>query len=189
MKINGEDINNEEALFGPVVIVRGDKKFGFWATPVGSFEEFDLLYPMPDVPVTGWNAKTGKKEADPKNPAYKEAIEKRQAARWGFLVLKSLEPSNLDLSDQGVSIDDPETWHKVEDALRYSEANPGGLPHFEYGQVMRLVDEANTLDAERMEANRESFLSEMGRSQVDGPTSPSGEASSSQSGQLVNAGE
>jgi hypothetical protein len=185
MKINGVQVDNQEAIFGPFVIVRGDKKFGIYASPVWSFDEFDELCPIPDPPMTGWNAKTGKKEADPRSAAYKEMIANYGRKKWGYLVLKSLEPSKLDLTEYGISLADPESWLKVEEAL----TGPAGLSFYEYEQVMKLVDEANSLDSEKLEVNRESFLLEVAQAATSSKSSHNGEPSSSQSGQLVNGGE
>jgi len=162
MKIDGKQFSNDNAIFGPVVIKRGKEEFAFFAQPVWDYVEFDAMCPRPTAPVTGWNPTTGKKEADPKSPVYREAVKKYGLQRWGYLVLKSLEPSKLDLSDMGVSIDDPESLVKVEEALTYNkETNPNGLGEYELLEIMRIVDEANCLDAEKLEENRQSFLERM----------------------------
>lgn len=159
MKINGKQFSNDNAIFGPVVIKRGDDEFAFFAQPVWNYIEFDAICPRPTAPVTGWNPSSGKKEADPKSPVYKEAMQKYGRQRWGYHILKSLEPSKLDLSEHGVNIDDPDSLVNVEEALQYNkEKNPNGLGEYEFLEVMRLVDEANCLDAEKLEENKQSFL-------------------------------
>lgn len=158
MKIKGQTLTSEDAICGPVVIVRGKKKFGFYASPVWDFDEFDMIYPVPEAPMTGWNAKTGKKEADPKSATYQGLMQAYSRAKWGWMVWKSLQPSEIEL--EGVSIEDPKSFEKVEELLKWSPTNTTGLSHFEYNAVMRLVDEANMLDDEKIDANRESFLAE-----------------------------
>lgn len=179
MKIDGQEVNNDDAIIGPVVIVRGEKKFGFYACPVWDFEEFNDLCPHPEPPVTSWNAKTGKQERDPKSPAYVQAVSDYGDKRWGYILLKSLEPSKLELP--GIDIEDPETWANVESALRKT------LSHFEFGQVIKLVEEANSIDAEAMERNKESFLAEAA-AKAARDLYPNGEPTSSQSGKPANAG-
>lgn len=186
MKIKGEQIT-DDAIFGPVVIMRSGKKFGIYARPVWNFEDFDAAYPMPEPPPTGFNAKTGKREADPNSAAYKGMIEAYGRARWGWMVWKSvLQPSEIEL--EGISIEDPQSFERVEGLLKHSPENPGGLSHFEFQAVMQLFNEANMLDDEKMEANRESFLAEAaaGLHVYDSPTV---DPSSTQSGQLANDGE
>ena len=189
MKIDGQEVKGDEAIYGPFVIERGGKKFGFFAKPIGDFAEFDRLCPAPEPPMTGWNPKTGKQEHDPKSPAFRQVMMEHSRKKWGWIVLKSLEPTNLDLSDHGISLEDPDSWGRVEEALRWSESNPDGLPHYEFAQVMELVDEANALSADRLEANRESFLLERARQQSAGQSFQNSEASSSKSGQHASDGE
>lgn len=167
MKINGEPVQRENVLFGPFVFQRGftvikndetgeetrlPKLHGIWAQPVWDLDEFDERFPRPTPkPEETVFTKDGQKP-DYEHPAYLERAQLHRKRRWGYMILKSLEPSNLQL-DQA-SLDDPESWHKVRDAL---------LSEFsihEFDQLMLLVDEANCLNAQKMEANRASFLSQ-----------------------------
>lgn len=189
MKIAGQTLANEEAIYGPVVIRRGEKLHGFYAQPVWSYDPFHAVYPQPEPPVSAFG-KSGKKQHDTKNPIYLEAMGKYGKAYWGYMALTSLKPSKLDFSDQGIEEDDPNTWHKVEDALRYdAETNPNGLSVYEFQQIMELINEANGMDPAKLETNLESFLLEAARQEDPGPSIPSGEAESTPSGERVNGGE
>jgi hypothetical protein len=164
MKIGGKELKNDAALFGPVVIIRGEEKFGIFARPVWSFDEFDKLCPMPEPPTTGWSAAAGRQVADYNSPKYKKMLEFYGKQKWGWLVMQSLAPSELELP--GVDPKDPGTWALVDDKLK----GESGLSHYEYEAVCRLIDEANSLDDAKMEANRESFLAERA---LQGMTDPS----------------
>lgn len=188
MKIAGQNFTNDDAVYGPVVIRRGDKLHGFYAQPVWSYAPFHAAYPKPEPPVSAFG-KGGKKKHDDKNPLYLEAMGKYGLAYWGFMALTSLKPSNLDFSDQGIDEDDPETWHKVEAAMRYdAETNPDGLSFYEFQQVMDLINEANGLDAAKLETNLESFLAEVARLEKPGEAIQNGEVENTPSGKLASDG-
>lgn len=171
MKIAGQELQKDKALFGPVLIRRGESLHAIYAQPVWSFVEFHKACPEPEPPVTAFAPKkpdgSGGKTRNVKDPKYLAALDEHAARQWGYLTLKSLEPSDLELD--GVSLDKPETWGNVEQALRYdADKNPNGLSHFEFAQVMRLVDEANMLDQAKIDENLESFF--RGQAQPEGPS-------------------
>lgn len=189
MKLNGQQFDNEDAIYGPVVIRRGKKLHGFYASPVWSYDLFHKLCPEPEPPVSAYG-QDGKKKHDVKNPIYLEALSRYGRQLWGFMVLTSLIPAKLDLSEHGVSIDDPNTWDKVEEALRHDEEkNPQGLSHYEFKQVMDLVDEANLLDPTKLESNLQSFLAEEVRQEEPGKNSLGSDQENSSFGELANGGE
>ena len=186
MKVNGQKLDNTKAIYGPEVIRRGKTLIGFYAQPVWSYDSFYELCPKPEPPPSAFS-REGKKH-DFKNPIYLENLERHGRQLWGYYILTSLEPSKLDLSEHGVNIDDPETWDKVEEALVHSKTNPDGLSHYEFKKVMNLVEEANMLDAEKLETNLESFLLGAARQEEPGDNFPIGEPESSLSGELVKDG-
>ena len=168
MRINGEEVQKDGVLFGPFVFQRGykieedpetkekkqvPKLHAVWAQPVWDLEEFDNEFPRPvPQPEKGEVVftKDGNKP-DFEHPSYKERAALHRKRRWGYMMLKSLEPSNIQFDS--VSLDDPETWDKVRDALLKE------FSFHEFNQVMLLVDEANCLDSVKMEENRSDFLS------------------------------
>ncbi len=160
MRVDGEELNNEDAVYGPFVIRRGDKLHGFYTRPVWTMDGFDEMVPEPE-PLPGETVftKNGKKP-DFDHPEFKARLAKYSRQRWGYFVLYSLEPSNVEFD--GVDIGDPESLDKVEEAIKAS------LGHYEYAGLMRLVDEANSIDKLKMEANRKSFLSQSRES--EGPS-------------------
>lgn len=154
MKINGQSTKTN-AIFPepgkPLTFRRGNGFIAFYAQPVWDLEEFDALMPPP-VNTKYRYTKDGK-ELDPNAPEYKEALAAYVTARWGYVVLKSLEPSKeLGVEWETVSLDDPTTWANVETELKEA------LGLYEFAKVMQLVDEANAIDSTKLEANAESFF-------------------------------
>lgn len=176
MKINGQS-TKANAIFPepgkPLTFRRGDGFIAFYAQPVWDLEEFDALMPPP-VNTKYRYTKNGK-ELDPNAPEYKEALANYVTARWGYVVLKSLEPSKeLGVEWENVSLDDPATWPNVEAELKEA------LGVYEFAKVMQLVDEANAIDSAKLEANAESFFQR--QSAEDGQkNSPEAEPQSLQS--------
>jgi len=152
MKIGGVAANKSKAIFPapdkPLTFRRGNDYLAFFAQPVWDFDEFSALCPLPEN--THYRFEKGGKVKDPDAPAYREALKDYARKRWGYLVLKSLEPSRIEWNT--VDPDDPETWGNVEHDLRSI------LSHYEVAALLHLVDEANALDAEKLEDNAKSFF-------------------------------
>lgn len=146
MKINGIEVNgpNEEIL----VLPRKDQQLVFRARSVPSFEEFDAMVNAPVAP--GVRTKDGfkKKENDPTYREQKDLYEKK---RWAYMILKSLEPSNIEWST--VSMDDSNTWLNWENELKEA-----GFSSVEVGRIQTLVLQANALDETKLEEARKNFL-------------------------------
>ena len=136
-------------MFGPLTFKRGDTFLTFYAQPVWNLDEFNQAVKRPVNEFVRFNSQ-GKKEADPDAPAYREELIEYGRKRWGYLVLKSLEPSNIEF--EKVSLSDPSTWPLVEQELKEN------LGIYEFAKVMSLVDEANALDEEKLEENAKSFF-------------------------------
>ncbi len=153
MKVDGEKFDNSKAIIGPHVIRRGDKLYGFYAEPIWSRDDFDARMPVPENSTEYGTVFTKEgKRPDPDSQQYKEILKAYNRAYWGWMILTSLAPSKIKFDD--VSIDDPGTWINVEKALRAQ------LGHYEASAVFVLVEEANSIDSEKLAANLESFLSE-----------------------------
>lgn len=179
MKVNGVEAKREDAVYGPVSFQRGIDEDGnpvyldFLAVPLWDRKEFDELCPAPTPPVKGYKP-DGSKTYDEEAPDHLAKKRARSAKWWGYLVLTSLAPSNIEW--ESVSIDDPDTWDKVEDEL----GPPNGiLSYYEFGKVMDLVNQANALDQAKLEANLQSFWqrragsAQQSNSQDGGPKSSS----------------
>lgn len=147
MKVNGVELTRE-VLFGPITFKRGDSFVAFYAQPVWDLDEFYLACPVPKNDFVRFEK--GGKVADPDHPAYREKLAQWHRKRWGYVTLKTLEPSNIEFDN--ISLDDPETWVNVEAELK------ANLGLYEFAQVSSLVDEANALDAEKLEENAKSFF-------------------------------
>lgn len=158
MKVNGVG-NDKKVLFGPVVFKRGDNKFwSFYAQPVWSMDEFNALCPAPVNRNYVFTA--AGKQLDDQAPAYLEELKDFYRRRWGFVMMKSLEPSSIQW--EKVNPSDPKTWGLVEEELR------GELSVYEFAKVAKLVDEANALDEDKLEENAKSFFQLAAAAGVDG---------------------
>lgn len=181
MKSKGKD-TRENAIFGPLSFKRKDDFITFFAQPVWDFKEFDELCPKPkNTAVSFMRNERGRaiKQVDPEAPEYKTALKGHDEQRWGYYVIKSLEPSFEpagDLEWERVDPKDPLTWGLVEQELRDS------LSHYEFVKVMALVDEANALDAAKLEENAETFFLREVEKEINAQ-----KAESSESIQLANA--
>lgn len=184
MRVNGKERKKKEVVFGPVTLQcgyddKGEPEFwDFLAVPVWDRDEFNQLCPEPMPPVRGYKPDGSKTyDTEGKTPAgvdYKRDIKLHGLRWWGYLILKSLEPSNIQWDM--VSLDDPETWSLVEDELR------ADLAHYEFGKVTDLVEEANAISLEKLEENRRTFwqrraLLAQQKNSPDGenPSTPDGE--------------
>lgn len=156
MKVKGQTVERKAAIFPdpdrPLTFKRGKMRLAFLAQPVWDFDEFEELVPMPVNKKMRFNKDApGGKEPDPNNPAHKDAMRLYGRKRWGYTILKTLEPSP-DLEWETCSLADPTTWDKAEAELAETLAN------YEFAKVMKLIDEANALDDEKLEANAEDFF-------------------------------
>lgn len=174
MKIAGVDpksLCNEYLL----VLPRGDSQIVFRAVGLRDMDECNALCPQPQPP--------GKRTRDgfvpnTNDPTYQQMMTEWNKKRFGYMLIKSLEPSEIEWDT--VSLSNPKTWTQWEDDLR-----GGGLTQIEINRVAALVLEANSLDDEKLSKARERFL--LGRENMQpesfGPVS--GQVST-QSGVLVN---
>ena len=171
MKIGGVDpstLPKEEIL----VIPRGEQEIVFRATGVPDYDEFNKLCPEPKAPgkltKDGW-------EPNENDPDYKSLMENYNTKRLAWLVVRSLEPSQIEWDT--VNESKPSTWTKWTDDLKEA-----GLSQVEVNRVMQLVFQANCLDEEKLKEARENFLlgQQQAQSESSGPSTgpestPSGE--------------
>jgi hypothetical protein len=170
MKIGGVDpseLSSEEIL----VLPRGDKEIIFRAIGVPDYEPFNKLCPEPKAPVVykpkeGW-------VPNEDEPGYQEMMKNYGQKRMSWLIITSLEPSNIEWDE--VNPDNPSTWNKWEEELKAA-----GLNHVECRRVQNLVFEANCLDEEKLVQARESFL--LGQQPV--PSEFSGQSTAPENTQL-----
>jgi len=148
LKVNGVE-NVKDITYGPLCFKRGDDFLAFIAAPIWSMEEFDKILPYPDNQNVYFDA-SGKKVKDYECSAWKATETEYWRKRWGYVILKTLEPSNMEID--GVSLSDPKTWGKVESILK-SE-----LTEYEFQRLATLVEEANALDQRKLDANAATFM-------------------------------
>jgi hypothetical protein len=95
--------------------------------------------------------KKGGKYQDTDDKEYIKALEIRGERRFSLMVLRSLEPSNIEW--EIVKLEDASTWPKWEQELQ-----DAGLSETECNRVVATVMAANSLDEEKIKEAREAFL-------------------------------
>lgn len=173
MKIAGVDpksLCNECVL----VLPRGDNQIVFRAIGLRDMDEFNKVCPQPQPP--------GKRTRDgfvpnTNDPTYQQVLTEWGKKRFGYMLVKSLEPTEIEWDT--VSLSDPRTWTHWEEDLRN-----GGLSQIEVNRVAALVLEANALDDEKLSKAREVFLHGQEANQQES-SGPATEQVSTQSGVLV----
>jgi len=147
MKIAGID---PKTLCNEVVLVlpRGEQQIVFRARGLPDLEEFNAVCPPPKPP--GKHTRDGW-VSNENDPTYQQVMEQWGKKRLGYIVIRSLEPSEIEWD--AVKRDDPRTWANWDQDLIH-----GGLSQIEANRVLGLVLEANALDEAKLAKARESFL-------------------------------
>ncbi len=146
MKIGNVEITgpHEELL----VLPHGDQEIVIRAKAVLDMDTFDKLCPEPKPPGKrtreGWIP-------NPDDTNYKTILDQYQNRRLGYMIIKSLEPSNIEWPT--VNINDPHTW-----ANYVLDMRAGGLSNIEINRIISCVMQANALDEKKLEEARRHFL-------------------------------
>lgn len=148
MKIGGNEIVNSVPEDWLVLPRPGGQDIVFHARGVPDMEEFDRLLPKPVAPVM---LVRGQKVDDVENVDYVTAVKSYGEKRFAYIVLKTLEPSNIEWDT--VDLGNPDTWTKWGDDLKNA-----GLNDIECNRIIQLVLNANALNEARMKEAREAFL-------------------------------
>ena len=82
---------------------------------------------------------------------YKRAVTVRNELRFAFMIIRSLEPSNIEWGE--VDLEKPSTWTKWDDELKKA-----GLSETDVNRVVGAVMIANSLDEDKIKEAREAFL-------------------------------
>lgn len=160
MKIGGVELKGPNKDY--LVIPRPDGDVVFWAETVRDFSEFTATCPLPSAP--GIRTKDGFKK-DVKDPTYREMMHKYEEARFAWLCVKSLTPSNIEWDK--VDVDRPMTcvgW--VQELL------DAGLSEVECNRIITLVTQVNSLDEAKLQEARELFA----RGQQEAASESSGQS-------------
>ena len=146
MKIGGTEVTEASGI---LVLPRsnGDPVV-FRAVPVSISEEFELKVPEPVAPMI---QKKDGKYSNTKDKDYVKAVDLRSERRFSLMLIRSLEPSNIEW--EKVKTDDPATW-----LLWEKELLDAGLSEVECNRVVAIVMEANSLDESKIKEARETFL-------------------------------
>lgn len=174
MKIGGVDpatLPTEVFL----VLPRGEQELVFRACAVKSMDVFETLCPLPAPP--GKMTRDGWVPTE-NDPTYTQVRAEWGQKRLGYMVMKSLEPSQIEWDT--VKEDDPRTWKNWSKDLIN-----GGLGDNECHRVLNLVLEANCLDETKLKKAREVFL--LGQESKAAFSGRQAELPNTQSGAPVNA--
>lgn len=146
MRIGGVPVTRCEEV---LVLPRTDgQDIVFRAEAVTDMDEFNALCPLPEIPK---RIVKGGVEQDPNAPAYKEQVQAWSQKRFDYIVIKSLEPSDIEWDK--VDIEKPSTYK-----LWQQEFQTAGLSENECKRVINAVLSANSLDERKLQEARESFL-------------------------------
>jgi len=145
MKIGGVQVKPALEI---LVLPRIDGDLVIKAKSVAIKDEFDVLCPVPTPPTV--LTKNGKK-SDLEDKSFLEQCSVRDSRQWDYMILRSLEPSNIEW--ERVDLDKPSTWSEWR-----RELVEAGLSEVEVNRVTMAVMSANSLDEEKIKAARESFL-------------------------------
>lgn len=146
MKIGGVEVTAPSKEFE--VFPRDQGDIVIWAQALSDTEEFEGLCPMPNPP--GRRTKHGW-EPNPEDETYKQQVIRRNEQQIAYIVIKSLEPSDIEWDN--VDINNPKTWLGWREELKEA-----GFTSVEINRIVNLVWAANGLDEEKIKAARESFL-------------------------------
>lgn len=176
MKIAGVSLDalHEEVL----VLTRGEQEIVIRARAVKDMDEFDRLCPEPKPP--GVRVKGGTFVPNLEDKNYKEAMERHGEQRLAYMVLMSLEATE-GLEWEVVKMGNSSTW--LEWRKELLDANFSAI---EVNRIISIVLAANSLDENKLEKARKSFLAGQGKAS-DTSSGPSTEPESSPSGQPVSA--
>lgn len=148
MKINGREIKGPNRV--TVVLPREDEEdIVLIAEAILDLSEVDKYIQAPKPPSA--MVKGGGVEYDYSDKGYLEQLNSYNLKKMAWIVLKSLEPSNIEWSE--VNIENPGTWLKYQDEMKAV-----GFSDIEINRVGNAVMQANALDEAKLEAARQSFL-------------------------------
>jgi hypothetical protein len=174
IKIDGQAVPtamNEDVL----VLPRGNSTVVIKARALLDLDSFNKVCPEPKPP--GRQTRDGF-VPNTNDDTYKKRLDQHHLQRIGYMVLHTLEPTNI--AWEMVLADNPKSWPKWEDELKES-----GFTNVECNLILGLVLDVNSLNEAKLKEARASFL----RGQVqeqNGSPSQSSEQSDSLSGKPAN---
>lgn len=146
MKIGGKEVT--QPVTEILVLPRGEDSIIIKARGLSDFDMFETLCPLAKPP--GKLVK-GQWIPDPDEPSYKEILAVRAAKKLAFMVIHSLEPSDIEWAR--VKPDNASTWLEWDKELKEA-----GFTQVEINRITQLVLEANCLSEDKLREAREVFL-------------------------------
>jgi hypothetical protein len=175
MKIRGKEVKgvSEEVL----VLPRLDGNIVFKAKAVTDMELFQKMCPLPKAPSM---LVAGGFQSNTADPNYLKMIQRHSELRMGYIMIKSLEPSEIEWDT--VVLDQPQSWLNWREDL-----SKAGFTEVEIERITVCVLQANCLDESKLARAREDFLAGQGMlAKFSGlPTEPA----NTPSGEPVNDSE
>lgn len=148
MKINGIEVSRPNRV--TLVLPREDgEDIVIIAQAVTDLDRLEELCPAPQPPVS--IGKGGEKVQNFADSGYKAQLFQNNLRRLAYLVLKSLEPSDIEW--ETVDMDDPGTWVGYVEELKAA-----GFSQVEINLIGKAAMQANALDEDKLEAARQVFL-------------------------------
>ena len=146
MKIAGREISAPKESV--LVIPRDDGDIVIKAQPILNLDEFDTLYPPPEIPIL--MKPGGVKISNPEQPEYLEKQTKWAELKTTWMQLKSLEPTKFEW--ETVDMQDPETWEN------YMSELSTVFSQVEVVRILQLVIEACGLSQDKIDEATAAFL-------------------------------
>lgn len=175
MKIGGVTVtSNEEVLVLPRALGE-DIVIKACAVDMDDFED---AHPKPEMPK---RIVRGGVEDHADSPAYRTAIEAWGERRFEYMILKSLEPSEIEW--ETVDIDKSKTWKNWT-----TELQAAGFASTECKRIINCILVANSLSESKLAEARDAFLRGQG-SELERSSGLDTEPQSTPSGQPANDGE
>lgn len=166
MKIRGREISGPNRV--TLVLPReGEEDIPIIAQAILDMDEMDKFVVAPKAPAI--QKPGGIIEYNFKDKGYLDQLAQYNIKKMAWIVLKSLEPSEIDW-DQ-VDMENPSTWLNYQKELRES-----GFSEIEVNRICNICMQANALDEAKLEAARQSFL----RGQAEAEKSTSGPSTPTQ---------
>jgi hypothetical protein len=177
MKIGGREISGVHEVI--LVLPRGvEEEVIIRAKAILDLDSFYNICPEPKPPgrltKNGW-------EPNKDDENYQFCLMRHMEQRIAFLVIKSLEPSNIEWDT--TDINNPSTWTNY-----INDFKNAGFSSVEINRIVGAVMEANALDEKKLEKAREVFI--RGQHPVQEKSStPTTEPQSTPSGEPANDSE
>lgn len=132
-----------------------DNNIVFMAQQVSDYSELDQYAPLPTPPLIKRRG-SAVETPDTKDPTYLKAMQRRASLQTDFMVLKSLQ-ATPGLEWETVNMTDSSTWHNW-----MTELAKDGISDIEQQKIIQIVANANSLNEQKYDEAKKSFLAGRG---------------------------